>query len=101
MGVSMLVCMYVCVCVCVSSQLHNLEVWVYEEAPEVGGEANVYVHHELVLPNFPLCIEWMDCDPRSAQDRGNLVAVSVTHTHTHTRTRMHARRGYVYRVDGL
>ncbi|GLC43281.1 hypothetical protein PLESTB_001490200 [Pleodorina starrii] len=55
----------------------NLEVWVYEEA-DGAGEANLYVHHEVLLPAFPLCLAWMDCDPRG-QDTGrrNLVAVGT------------------------
>lgn len=39
----------------------TLELWVYEEAETVGDEANVYVHHELMLPAFPLCLAWLDC----------------------------------------
>ena len=40
----------------------NLEVWVYEEGG-ADGEANVYIHHDIVLPAFPLCVAWLDCDP--------------------------------------
>ncbi|KAG2448617.1 hypothetical protein HYH02_006506 [Chlamydomonas schloesseri] len=54
----------------------NLEVWVYEEA-DGGGEANLYVHHEVLLPAFPLCLAWMDCDPRGEPGRRNLVAVGT------------------------
>lgn len=28
----------------------HLEVWVYEEASDADGEANLYVHHDLLLP---------------------------------------------------
>ncbi|GFR40931.1 hypothetical protein Agub_g1587 [Astrephomene gubernaculifera] len=55
----------------------NLEVWVYEEA-DGGGEANLYVHHEVLLPAFPLCLAWLDCDPRGdSAVRRNLVAVGT------------------------
>lgn len=55
--------------------ISNLEVWVYEEAETLGAEANVYVHHELMLPAFPLCVAWMDCDPAGSTAPGNFVAV--------------------------
>jgi periodic tryptophan protein 1 len=58
--------------------IHNLEVWVYEEPEQLGYEANVYVHHEVVLPAFPLCLAWLDLNPslsNPASARGNLVAV--------------------------
>jgi len=32
----------------------NLEIYVYEH--EVG---NLYVHHEIILSSYPLCIEWL------------------------------------------
>ena len=35
--------------------LSHLEVYVFEEE-----EDNLYVHHDIMLPSFPLCIEWMD-----------------------------------------
>jgi len=57
--------------------LSNLEVWVYEEAQALGGEANVYVHHEIVLPAFPLSIAWLDCNPAGGVAPGNFVAVST------------------------
>jgi periodic tryptophan protein 1 len=33
----------------------HLEVYVYEEE-----EDNLYVHHDIMLPSFPLCLEWID-----------------------------------------
>ena len=38
------------------------QVWVYEEA-DARGPANLYVHHTLLLPAFPLAVAWLDCDP--------------------------------------
>lgn len=32
----------------------NLEVYVYEHDC-----ANLYVHHEIILSSYPLCIEWL------------------------------------------
>jgi periodic tryptophan protein 1 len=43
----------------------HLEVWVYQEAitneETHETEANLYVHHDVMLPAFPLCLAWMDC----------------------------------------
>ena len=36
----------------------TLEVYVYE--PPTG---NLYVHHDITLPAFPLCVEWGDVGP--------------------------------------
>lgn len=51
----------------------NLEVWVYEEADE-RGPGNLYVHHSLLLPAFPLSVAWLDLCPGGAARR-NLAAV--------------------------
>lgn len=40
-----------------------LQMWVYEE-PDERGEGNLYVHHTTLLSAFPLCVAWLDCDPR-------------------------------------
>ncbi|KAJ8072283.1 rRNA-processing protein [Marasmius tenuissimus] len=40
--------------------ISQLEIYVYEESQE-----NLYVHHDLMLPNFPLCLEWLDFPPAS------------------------------------
>eukprot|EP00878_Enallax_costatus_P018464 GHUV01019436.1.p1 GENE.GHUV01019436.1~~GHUV01019436.1.p1 ORF type:complete len:481 (+),score=199.55 GHUV01019436.1:276-1718(+) len=54
----------------------TVEVWVYEEASSsTGGEANIYVHHDILLPAFPLCLAWMDCSPSGSSSRANMVAV--------------------------
>ncbi|KAF7327945.1 WD-REPEATS-REGION domain-containing protein [Mycena kentingensis (nom. inval.)] len=42
-------------------EISQLEIYVYEEADD-----NLYVHHDLMLPNFPLCLEWLDFPPASA-----------------------------------
>ncbi|CCG84219.1 protein of unknown function [Taphrina deformans PYCC 5710] len=36
----------------------HLEVYIYEE-----DSANLYVHHDILLPSFPLCLEWINYNP--------------------------------------
>jgi periodic tryptophan protein 1 len=58
-----------------------LEAYVYS-----ANEANLYVHHDLMLPSFPLCLEWLDYTPAPAGAdqnstktgaRGNFIAVGT------------------------
>jgi periodic tryptophan protein 1 len=39
----------------VEDELAHLEVYVYEDEAD-----NLYVHHDIMLPAIPLCIEWLD-----------------------------------------
>lgn len=48
-----------------------LEVYVYEES-----EDNIYVHHDILLPSFPLCLEWLDFS-KSSSTKGNFVAIGT------------------------
>lgn len=41
-------------------EISQLEIYVYDE-----NEENLYVHHDLMLPSFPLCLEWLDYPPVS------------------------------------
>lgn len=43
----------------------HLEVYIYEDE-----SSNLYVHHDILLPSFPLCLEWVPHE-------GNLVAVGT------------------------
>lgn len=54
-----------------------LEVYIYEPA-----EDNLYVHHDIMLSNPPLCVEWLDfdCNTSSEDDgsgRGNMAAIGT------------------------
>ena len=41
-------------------------------------EDSFFVHHDLLLDSFPLCVEWVGFDPSSENEqRGNLVAVGT------------------------
>ena len=65
-------------------EISQLEIYVYEEQvlDENGGiEDNLYVHHDLMLPSFPLCLEWIDFplgsggNENEKEKGGNFVAV--------------------------
>ena len=62
----------------VEDEVAHLEVYVYEDEAD-----NLYVHHDIMLPAIPLCVEWLDLpigkdvnvvDPDS---KGNYVAVGT------------------------
>lgn len=60
----------------VEDEVAHLEVYVYED-----GADNLYVHHDLMLPAIPLCVEWLDIPVgKSAVEkdsRANFVAVGT------------------------
>lgn len=49
----------------------------------LSDDGNLYVHHDIALPDFPLCLAWTDCPPFLAQDNqsqvtiGNFMAVGT------------------------
>jgi len=47
----------------------NLEVYVYEHE-----KSNLYVHHEVILGAYPLCVEWI---PKFNGAKSNLIAVGT------------------------
>ncbi|KAL1979065.1 hypothetical protein VTN96DRAFT_7156 [Rasamsonia emersonii] len=59
----------------VEDEVAHLEVYVYEDEAD-----NIYVHHDIMLPAIPLCLEWLDLPVgRSSEGRttGNFVAVGT------------------------
>ncbi|KAF3483989.1 uncharacterized protein GIQ15_03313 [Arthroderma uncinatum] len=61
----------------VEDEVAHLEVYVYEDAAD-----NLYVHHDVMLPAIPLCVEWLDIPVgnnarESGRSHGNFVAVGT------------------------
>lgn len=60
----------------IEDELAHLEVYVYEDEAD-----NLYVHHDIMLPAIPLCVEWLDIPvskPGVDKDSvGNFVAVGT------------------------
>lgn len=47
----------------------NLEVYIYEHE-----KGNLYVHHEVILGAYPLCLEWI---PKWQEQKANVIAVGT------------------------
>ncbi|TPX46814.1 hypothetical protein SeLEV6574_g03014 [Synchytrium endobioticum] len=58
--------------------ISHVEVYLYET-----GEDNLYVHHDILLPSFPLCVEWVGCRLGRKKEKdgfGNYVAIGSFET---------------------
>ncbi|KAL1541949.1 hypothetical protein AAHA92_26100 [Salvia divinorum] len=60
------------VCARNEDDVSHLEVWILEDPSDVN--SNMYVHHDVVIPAFPLCTAWLDC-PIKGGEKGNFIAV--------------------------
>lgn len=60
----------------VEDEVPFIEVYVYEDEAD-----NLYVHHDIMLPAIPLCIEWINSPVGKTQDgfteRSNHIAVGT------------------------
>ena len=59
----------------VEDEVAHLEVYVYEDEAD-----NLYVHHDIMLPAIPLCVEWIDLpvgQGKQGRTHGNFVAVGT------------------------
>lgn len=55
------------------SDISYLEVYVYDDE---GEDPSLYVHHDIMLPSFPLTIEWVNSKP-GTKESGNYCAVGT------------------------
>ncbi|KAF2403733.1 WD40 repeat-like protein [Trichodelitschia bisporula] len=59
-------------------EVAHLEVYVYE-----SGADNLYVHHDIMLPAIPLCVEWLNfavgkpASGSNGEGNGNFVAIGT------------------------
>lgn len=60
----------------VEDEVAHLEIYVYEDEAD-----NLYVHHDIMLPAIPLCVEWLDLPVGKStvekDSRANFVAVGT------------------------
>ena len=59
----------------VEDEVAHLEVMVYEDEAD-----NLYVHHDIMLPGVPLCVEWLDFPVgknAEGKTKGSFVAVAT------------------------
>ncbi len=59
----------------VEDEVPHLEIYVYEDEAD-----NIYVHHDVMLPAIPLCLEWIDVPvgkDTGSKKQGNFVAVGM------------------------
>lgn len=62
----------VIICACNEDDVSHLEIWILEDILE--GDRNMFIHHDIMLPAFPLCMAWLDC-PIKGGEKGNFIAV--------------------------
>lgn len=57
----------------IEDEIAHLEVYVYEDDAD-----NLYVHHDIMLPAYPLCVEWLNIGVgKGSNDAANFVAVGT------------------------
>lgn len=63
----------VIVCARNEDDVSHLEVWVLDDLTD--NCLNMYVHHDIIIPAFPLCTAWLDCPLKGREEKGNFIAV--------------------------
>ncbi|GMP95559.1 hypothetical protein CsSME_00044560 [Camellia sinensis var. sinensis] len=61
----------VIVCARNEDDVSHLEVWIYEDP--VDGDSNIYIHHDIIIPAFPLCTAWLDCPIKGGEKGMNIL----------------------------
>ena len=56
----------------IEDEVAHLECYVYEDEAD-----NLYVHHDVMLPAMPLCVEWVNARPNDPASTGNFAAVGT------------------------
>lgn len=56
----------------IEDEVAHLETYVYEDEAD-----NLYVHHDVMLPAMPLCVEWINARPNKSGEQGNFAAVGT------------------------
>lgn len=56
----------------VEDEVAHLEAYVYDDSQD-----NLYVHHDVMLPAIPLCVEWLNAKPNQPGETGNFAAVGT------------------------
>ncbi|KAH9840443.1 putative WD repeat-containing protein [Teratosphaeria destructans] len=56
----------------IEDEVAHLECYVYEDEAD-----NLYVHHDVMLPAIPLCVEWLNAKPNSPSEQGSFAAVGT------------------------
>lgn len=58
------------ICAKTEDEVSLLEAYLF-----TSSDSNLYVHHDLMLPSFPLCLEWLDYKPaQQAADQNSTVS---------------------------
>ncbi|KAF2482258.1 WD40-repeat-containing domain protein [Neohortaea acidophila] len=56
----------------IEDEVAHLETYVYEDEGD-----NLYVHHDVMLPAMPLCVEWVRARPHKKGEAGSFAAVGT------------------------